>query len=176
MPQRRPYPAHLVRSATLADGATIVIRPICPDDAKSEQEFVRALSPESRYFRFMEALRELSPQMLSHFTQIDYDRHMALVAVTPGGERQIGVARYIVTSDEASCEFAIVIADDWQQRGVATVLMDALMDAARARGTTRMFGDVLAANHRMLELMHRLGFRSVRHSDDPGLLRVEVNL
>lgn len=165
-----------MRSATLADGATIVIRPISPDDARIEQDFVRALSPESRYFRFMEALRELSPQMLSHFTRIDYHRHMALVAVTPGGDRQIGVARYVMTPDETSCEFAVVVADDWQQRGVATILMDALMDAARGRGLGRMFGDVLASNHRMLELMHRLGFRSARHADDPGLVRVEANL
>jgi len=174
--RHRPYPAHLVRSARLADGATIVIRPITPEDAKIEQEFVRGLSPESRYFRFMEVLRELSPQMLSHFTRIDYDRHMALIAVTPGGERQIGVARYIATADNRDCEFAIVIADDWQNRGVATLLMDALMDAARGRGLRRMFGDVLAANHKMLDLMHRLGFRSARHPDDPGLVRVETAL
>jgi len=174
--RRRPYPAHLVRSVRLADGATLVIRPITPDDAGIEQAFVRALSAESRYFRFMEALRELSPQMLSHFTEVDYDRHMALVAVTPCGDREIGVARYVVNPDNASCEFAIVVADAWQRRGVGTILMDALMDAARGRGLKRMYGEVLAGNHGMLGLMRRLGFHAARHRDDSRLVCVEAVL
>ena len=113
----RPYPAHLVRSATLADGASLVIRPIAPADAAIEQEFVRNLSAESRYFRFMDALRELSPQMLSHFTQVDYDRHMALVAVSgESDETEVAVARYTVSPDDVSCEFAIVVADAGNDR------------------------------------------------------------
>ena len=172
----RPYPEYLVRSVRLADGATIVIRPITPDDAAIEQEFVRNLSVESRYFRFMEPLRELSPRMLSHFTQVDYDRHMALVAVTPCGDTQVGVARYIVAPDSVSCEFAVVVADGWQRRGVGMLLMDALMDAARERGLRRMYGDVLAANQKMLALTRRLGFRIGRHEDDPRLVRVEALL
>lgn len=174
----RPYPAHLVRSVTLADGASLVIRPIAPADAAIEQEFVRNLSAESRYFRFMDALRELSPQMLSHFTQVDYDRHMALVAVSEeeSADTEVAVARYIVAPDDVSCEFAIVVADAWQHRGVGTLLMSALMDAARERKLKTMFGEVLASNHRMLELMRRLGFRILRNADDPRLVRVEHNL
>lgn len=173
----RPYPAHLVRSVTLADGASLVIRPISPADADIEQEFVRNLSNESRYFRFMDALRELSPRMLSHFTGVDYDRHMALVAVAlNSGETEVAVARYIVAPDDRSCEFAIVVADAWQRRGVGTLLMNALMDAARGRGLTIMFGEVLASNHKMLDFMRRLGFRVVRNAADPRLVRVETAL
>ena len=153
----RPYPEYLVRSVRLADGATIVMRPITPDDAAIEQEFVRNLSVESRYFRFMEPLRELSPRMLSPFTQV-------------------GVARYIVAPDSVSCEFAVVVADGWQRRGVGMLLMDALMDAGRGRGLRCMYGDVLAANHKMLALTRRLGFRIGRHEDDPRLVRVEALL
>ena len=174
----RPYPTHLVKSLTLADGATIVIRPITPRDAAIEQEFVRNLSAESRYFRFMDALRELSPQMLSHFTNVDYDCHMALIAVMPAGpgETEIAVARYIVAADNTSCEFALVVADAWQRRGVGAALMDALMDAARRRGLTIMYGEVLASNHKMLDLMRRLGFNVSHHAGDPRLMRVEARL
>lgn len=173
----RPYPAHLVRSVTLADGASLVIRPISPADVDIEQEFVRNLSNESRYFRFMDALRELSPQMLSHFTWVDYDRHMALVAVSlDSKETEVAVARYIVAPDDKSCEFAIVVADAWQRRGVGTLLMEALMDAARRRGLRIMFGEVLASNHRMLDLMRRLGFGVVRNASDSSLVRVEAAL
>jgi acetyltransferase len=173
----RPYPAHLVRSATLADGASLVIRPIRPADAEIEQEFVRNLSAESRYFRFMDALRELSPPMLSHFTSVDYDHHMALVAVslTPR-ETEVAVARYVVGPDDRSCEFAIVVADAWQRRGVGTLLMGALMDAARRRGLRLMYGEVLASNHKMLDLMRRLGFQVVRSPADARVVRVEADL
>jgi acetyltransferase len=174
----RPYPAHLVKSLTLADGATIVIRPITPGDDGIEQEFVRNLSAESRYFRFMDALRELSPQMLSHFTRVDYDRHMALVAVTLGdrGETEIAVARYIVAADNTSCEFAVVVANAWQRRGVGVLLMDALMDAARQRGLEIMFGEVLASNHKMLDMARRLGFNVSHDASDSRLMRVEARL
>lgn len=173
----RPYPTYLVRSVTLADGASLVIRPITPEDADIEQEFVRNLSAEARYFRFMDALRELSPQMLSHFTQVDYDRHMALVAVSLT-ERvtEVAVARYIVSPDDVSCEFAIVVADAWQRRGVGTLLMAALMDAARRRGLKTMFGEVLASNHKMLVLVSRLGFRVIRSASDPRVVRVQAKL
>src|SRR3569623_2131235 len=76
-----PYPAHLATHWHLAAGTEIPVRPIRPEDARMEEGFVRALSPESRYFRFMQALQELTPAMLVRFTQIDYDREMALIAV-----------------------------------------------------------------------------------------------
>src|SRR3970282_2439414 len=111
----QPYPSHLVHRLTLGDGTAVTIPPIRPEDAGLEQEFVRNLSDESRYYRFRETVRELSPRMLSHFTRVDYDRHMALIAVgeRDGHEIQIGVARYVTGGDHQRCEFAIVIAADW---------------------------------------------------------------
>lgn len=163
---------------TLPDGANITIRPIRSEDAAIEQEFVRKLSNESRYFRFMDSLRELSPRMLSHFTQVDYDRHMALIAVATvdGREAESAVARYVVADDSTSCEFAIVVADQWQRRGVGTLLMRALMDAARKRGLDLMHGEVLAGNQKMLNFMQRLGFRASFDAGDPRLMRVEISL
>lgn len=172
------YPVQLVQQLTLKDGTPITIRPIRPQDARIEQEFVRNLSDESRYYRFMGSVRELSPQMLSHFTHVDYDRHMALIAVTErdGSEIQVGVARYVAEPAGRRCEFSIVVADDARQKGLGTRLMQALMAAARAAGMDVMYGEVLASNHRMLQLMAKLGFSARFNESDPRLMRVETNL
>ena len=110
-----PYPAHLVTPFQLPDGTNIVVRPIRPEDASIEQEFVRKLSERAKYFRFMQTLDELTPSMLARFTQIDYDREMAIIAVisqADGTEVEVGVCRYVTNPDGKSCEFAIVVADE----------------------------------------------------------------
>ena len=169
------YPRHLERRVRLRDGAEVTLRPIRPEDAVREQAFVHALSNEARYFRFHDSLRDLTPRMLAHFTDIDYHDHLALIAVNEAESPplQIAVCRYIVDPDGQACEFAIVVADAWQGRGLAMLLMEALMAAARARGVRRMYGDVLASNHKMLALTGRLGFTSRRHPEDPRTWRVE---
>ena len=174
----KPYPAHLVQRLTLRDGSEVTIRPIRPDDAAIEQAFVRNLSDESRYYRFLDTLRELTPRMVSHFTQVDYDRHMALIAVTghAGAETQVGVVRYIADDDRAGAEFAIVIADDWQHRGLGTKLLQALIAAARDGGIPLLRGDVLASNHKMLAMMAKLGFREHLDEQDPRMTCVEKRL
>ena len=174
----QPYPSHLVERLPLADGTAVTIRPIRPEDAGIEQEFVRNLSGESRYFRFMDSVRELSPRMLSHFTRVDYDRHMALIAVSgqEGNEIQVGVARYVAAEDRQACEFAIVIADDWQRKGLGSRLMNALMAAAREQGVHEMVGEVLASNRKMLDFTARLGFRARLDASDPSVVRVERTL
>jgi acetyltransferase len=169
-----PYPSHLTEHWLDAQGRRFTIRAIRPEDAAMEQAFVRGLSAESRYFRFVNAIHELSDRMLVRFTQIDYDREMALVAVTGSDERQeqIAVARYAMNPDGTSCEFAIVIADAWQGQGLGTRLMTRLMDAARERGLPTMEGFVLATNHRMLRLMEKLGFEVRQADDDPTMKHV----
>ena len=177
-----PYPAHLVKQVQLPDGVNLTIRPIRPEDAEIEREFVRRLSPQSRYFRFMQVVSELTPTMLVRFTQIDYDREMALIAVIEkegaedGGELQVGVARYTVNPDQHSCEFALTVADDWQGRGIGSQLMNDLMDVARSRGLSEIQGEVLAENHNMISLMQRLDFSIRTDPEDAGLRRVRKRL
>ena len=173
-----PYPRHLVRQDYLADGTPVTIRPIRPEDAEAEQAFVRGLSDEARQFRFMYSLKELTPVMLAQFTQIDYSREMALVAVVDekGKAVQHGVARYVINPDGTSCEFAIVVSDKLQHQGLATRMMQALMDAARDHGLRLMEGTVLANNKPMLQLMSDLGFRIHRSHDDAELCEVEHDL
>ncbi len=173
-----PYPAHLVKTLQLNDGTNIVIRPIRPEDAEIEAKFVRELSSEAKYFRFMNSLQELSQEMLVRFTQIDYHNEMALVAVKPNGdgEEQIGVARYTTNLDKTSCEFALVVSDQWRSRGIAHHLMQNLMEIARDRDLERMEGQVLANNFKMLELMKSLNFQIRNDPDDTGVKQVEALL
>ena len=168
-----PYPSHLVTRYTTADGQNVEIRPIRPEDAEIEQEFVRNLSPQTKYLRFMNTIRELSQAQLIRLTQIDYDREMAFIAVIDdnGREREVGVARYAANPDGESCEFAIVVAEDWQGRGLARRLMQVLIDTATQRGLKAMNGDFLAENDRMIRFVSQLGFHVTPHPEDPGLRR-----
>ena len=169
-----PYPSHLVTHWQLPDGTDITIRPIRPEDAKIEDDFVRNLSDQAKYFRFMQALHELTPTMLIRFTQIDYDREMAFIAVVEqdGVEVELGVARYAINPDGYTCEFAIVVDDDWQHRGFGHKLMQSLMDAARARGLKQMVGEVLSNNVNMLKLVRKLGFETKVSEEDRGIVGV----
>jgi acetyltransferase len=173
-----PYPTRLVKNAQLNDGTDIVIRPIRPEDAEIEAKFVRELSKESKYFRFMNSIQELSQEMLVRLTQIDYHNEMALIAVRPleDGEDQIGVARYSTNVDRKSCEFALVVADKWHGKGIAHLLMRNLMEVARDRELEIMEGQVLSDNKRMLELMKSLKFKIEMDPEDSAIKRVVAQL
>jgi acetyltransferase len=172
-----PYPSELAAALTLAGGEKLWVRPIRPEDAVLEQRFVEALSPESRRLRFQSSMRNLSPSMLARFTQIDYDREMALVAIAGegDGEREVAVCRYVRLVDGRSCEFAIAVADEWQGRGLGTHMMRRLIDAARERGIESMVGWVLGTNAPMVELCRRLGFQAVA-DDDALTLKLVLRL
>lgn len=173
-----PYPTELVVLKKLPDGTEVVMRPIRPEDAEAEIEFVEGLSPQSRRMRFQSALRTLTPTMLARFTQIDYDREMALVAMVDDGgrEKEVGVARYIRLPDGVSCEYAIVVADEWQGRGLGYALMERLIEVAGERGVKRMMGYVLAKNSGMLKMCEELGFRIEGDADDMQMRKVELAL
>ena len=173
-----PYPAQHEQVWPMRGGEQYTIRPIHPDDADMLQTLVRSLSSESRYFRFVSSMHELPPQMLSRFTLIDYDREMALVAVyteRKAGEdgemvetsRIVGVSRYITNPDSSSCEFSLVVADDFGGRGLGSRLMLSIMDVAREKGLTEIVGLVLTNNPGMLKLMKSLGYSIKAYPDDP---------
>jgi acetyltransferase len=173
-----PYPSHLVTDVQLSDGTDIVIRPIRPEDAEIEQQFIRDLSSEAKYFRFMNTIQELSLEMLVRFTQIDYHDEMALIAVRPDGdgEEEIGVARYMKNLDLTTCEFALVVSDKWQGKGIARRLMQNLIDIARDRGLEIMEGQILANNSKMLALMNSLNFRISNDPEDSSVVIAEKRL
>jgi acetyltransferase len=173
-----PYPSDREQEWPMRGGGRYSVRPIHPDDAQMLQQFVRKLSPESRYFRFVSTMRELSVKMLAKFTLIDYDREMALVAIyrerTPneeGGfvekERIIGVSRYVTNPDLTTCEFSLAIADEFNGQGMGSRMMLSIMDVARSRGLAQIEGLVLANNAPMLKLMRSLDFDVRKYEEDP---------
>ncbi len=173
-----PYPAHLSRAWLMRDGRMVTVRAVRPEDAALTLDFFNRLSPEARYFRFMERIQELPPALVARFTQVDYDREMALVALVdePEGMAQIGVARYSLTADGESVEFALVVSDDWQRSGLGRRLMDALMECAREKSYRYIVGDVLSDNQKMLRLMSSLGFSILPHPDGADMKRVVRSL
>lgn len=173
-----PYPAHLAKNIQLRDNTSCLLRPIRPEDAEIEREFVEGLSDDAKRYRFMNIFRELPREMLARFTQIDYDREMALIAVIQQEvkELQIGVARYTITPEAGECEFAIAIADAWQGKGVALPLMEELIAYARYRGLETMIGEVLSDNRKMLHFIKKLGFATKVYPDDPSLTYVTKHL
>jgi acetyltransferase len=182
-----PYPARYRREWPLPGGGMYIVRPVHPNDAQMLQALVQGLSPESRWFRFVSRFHELPPSMLSRFTLIDYDREMALVAVvmersvSPDGtvlesEHIVGVSRYITNPDQTSCEFSLVVADEFSGKGIGSRLMESIIDVARDKGLAEIDGLVLANNPDMLKLVRRLGFTVKPFPEDPDFKLVTYML
>ena len=173
-----PYPSDYEQEWPMRSGDRYTVRPIRPDDAEMIQTFVRELSPNSRYMRFISSMRELPSRMLARYTLIDYDREMALIAVhrvrtsDAAGEvketqQMIGVSRYVTNPDLRSCEFSLAIADAFGGQGLGSRMMLSIMDFARNKGLLQIEGLVLSKNTAMLKLMRSLGFTIKPYSDDP---------
>ena len=151
-----PYPTELEGEIRLRDGARLPVRPMRPEDVELELAFFRGLSERSRYQRFMQQLSELPPRLLARFTQLDYDRELALVALDEG--RFVSVGRYAPNPDGTTAEFALTVADEWQGKGIGRALLERLCSSARDAGYAALYGNILADNHDMLHLAARLGF------------------
>jgi L-amino acid N-acyltransferase YncA len=165
-------------SLQLRDGLRVTMRAVRPQDKDELQSALKRLSDASRYARFMSPLRELSPQMLERATNPEGSRELQLVAVVREGtqEKIIGGARYAAMVGSTDCEFAVAVTDEWQGRGLARQLLDALMRTARARGFKRMEGYILATNARMLNLAKSLGFTEVASPEGPTVRMVRCDL
>ncbi|MBS3953045.1 MAG: bifunctional acetate--CoA ligase family protein/GNAT family N-acetyltransferase [Methylomicrobium sp.] len=173
-----PYPHELIHYYQLPTGANICIRPVRPEDADMEKDFVHRLSERTKYFRFMQALQELTPEMVVRFTQIDYDREMSFIAVTEenGKPKELGVGRYMTNPDGHSVEFALVVSDDCHGMGIGTRLMKTLMQTAKYKGLSFFEGEVLAINKPMLSLVQKLGFTIEPVPGDKEVVRVVKDL
>jgi acetyltransferase len=161
-----PYPTELEGRLRLRDGTTVPVRPIRPEDAALEERFFDGLSERSRYQRFLNLMAHLPRQMVARFTQLDYDRELALVALEPGSGEFIGVGRFAPNADGETAEFALTIADAWQGRGVGRALLERICDCARAAGYRTLYGHILNANRDMLGLAEYLGFKECTREAD----------
>ncbi len=170
-----PYPAHLAEETTLG-GRPVVLRPIRAEDEPLHRAFLEHLSPEDVHLRFFHAMRSWTHHQLARFTQIDYDREMAFVAVTPGElVETLGVARAISNPDNTRAEFAVVVRTDQKGRGLGYRLMHKLIEYQKAKGTIELVGDVLSSNAPMLKMARKLGF-SVNPGDETGVLGLSLSL
>ena len=143
----------------LRDGSAIQLRPIRPDDIEREREFIEGLSPESRFHRFLSGNFHPSPALLERLTDIDHRRDEAYVALAErdGKIMQIGVGRFFSDTDGKQAEFAIAVADAWQRKGLATLLMQKLMQAATARGIEKLYSVDAVENADMRDFAEHMG-------------------
>ena len=158
-----PYPAWQEQLYTTRESEQVLIRPVKPEDADPMMDFFETLSTHTIYLRFFTPLKQLSKRMLIQLTQIDYDREVALVAWFPAhkGEKIIGTARIIFTANGTEGEFAIMLADSWQGKGIGAALLKSCLAFSKRYGLKRVFGVVLRENRQMLRLADKLGFKKV---------------
>jgi acetyltransferase len=147
---------------------TFAIRPAGRDDGERIQALVRGLSPRSRYLRFLSQIHELAPYWVERFTRGVPGREatLLLVARSEGAEIPIGMAQYAAFGTRGDCEFAVLVADAWQGKGLGARLITHVAQIARAAGFRRIEGYVLQENRIMLRLARRMGFKVRRDPDD----------
>jgi acetyltransferase len=171
-------PEDLTESFQPIIGQSVALRPLRRDDQEIEHAFVDGLSPETRHNRLLGGAIRITKEYIERLTTVDFSRDVALAATTMLDDREtlIGVARYVRDADARACEFAIVIADAWQGRGIGRRLMEKLIAVARGRGLAHMYGDVLSTNHAMLEFCRKLGFSGKHVPGDATVTRVTLEL
>jgi len=156
-----PYPNELEARMSVNGLKNLLIRPIRPDDAPLLEELFESLSPRSIYTRFFTPLKRMDHRMLVRFTQIDYDREIALIAISESKakEKILGVARVIMERNLKQAEFSVVVTDRWQGRGIGAELLKRCISIARERKVENIYGTALAENTQMLRLGRKLGFK-----------------
>jgi acetyltransferase len=171
----RPYPNKYTAPWRLKDGTEVAVRAIRPEDEALLVAFHDSHSPNTIRMRFFSMVKHLSRDSIIRLCHLDYDREMALVALhrnQEGSDQIAGVSRYYLDPQTGDAEFAIVVGDAWQGRGLGYRLMKRLIDIAQERGVKRLVGSVLRENAPMLQLMHEMGFASQSQVDNTVVTQV----
>jgi acetyltransferase len=170
-----PYPKEYETTGELKNGETVLLRPIRPEDEPLQAEMFKTFSAETERFRFFGPIKEASHEMLVGYTQIDYDREIAIVALLNEGgeERMVGVVRLIADPYNDTAEYAIVVGDPWAGRGLGTLLTRYILEIARERGIKKVIAYVLEDNDAMLHLFENFSFTRWR---EEGMFQVELEL
>lgn len=157
-----PYPSKYIKEITLKDGQTATLRPIKPEDEDMEKEMFGNFSERTQKFRFFQVIKDISHEQLVRYTQIDYDREIAIIAELDdedGNKVMAGVSRLIADQYNESAEFAVVIADPWHNLGLGNKFMDYILEIARRRGVQKVYANILFENHIMLHMFRKRGFK-----------------
>jgi len=155
-----PYPSNYIKHVVVQDDRHITLRPIRPEDEPMEAEMFTHFSEQTQKFRFFELIKDISHQMLIRYTQIDYDREIAIIAEEKISDikRMLGVARIIGDSYGEKAEFAIVVADPYQHLGLGNMLMDYILEIAKDRHMKTIYAYMLPENTKMITMMQKRGF------------------
>ncbi|MFP3866596.1 MAG: GNAT family N-acetyltransferase [Desulfobacteraceae bacterium] len=172
-----PYPNQYENDWMMRDGTPVLLRPMKPEDEPLVSAFLMKCSCETIFFRYFRHVKQWTHEMLIRFTQNDYDREVGLMALgqPPGPEIMLGVGRLIMAADRSSAEFAVIVADPWQGKGLGPKLVEQVIAIARDQQVKVLYGDVLTQNQPMLDLAKKLGF-NIRRTEDPQLCRIEMAL
>jgi acetyltransferase len=172
----RPYPDQWEGFVTTESGERVFIRPIRPSDEHLYGAFIAKLSPEDIRFRFLTPRKEFSHKFIARFTQIDYARAMAFVALDKEQKELLGVARLAADPDYVTGDYAIIVRSDLKGSGIGWALMHRLIAYSEKEGLRELSGDVLAVNQRMLEMCRTLGFEISSDPEEPSLRKVSLKL
>ena len=172
----RPYPEEYARCTTLKDGTKIVLRPIRPEDEPMWHRFIKSCSERSIWQRFRYLFKETTHEMATRFCFVDYDRTMAIVAEieSDGGRQLIGVARLVADADHRHAEYALLVADEWQGRGLGTRLTDVCFEICGTWHIHRVYAETTADNQRMQNILRRHHFEQKRASDGEVLYESQM--
>ena len=180
MPVSRSWPESAPIDAwTLADGRHLLVRAVRDTDAAIARDFFRSLSPESRFARFLGDVRDVPQARVDRAVHADPARELTLVVChdePDGTEGVVGGVRYVADAEGVAAEFAMTIADAWQNRGIGTRLLPLLENAARQHGIERLYGLVLADNLRMLGICRRRGWTIAPSEEGAGVRAVSLEI
>ena len=163
-----PYPQEFTKECTLKNGERVILRPIRPEDEPLEAEMFTTFSERTQRFRFFQLIGDITHDMLVRYTQIDYDREIAIIAEhtdSEGKKRMLGVVRLISDPYNETAEFAIVVGDPWHGQGLGNMFTDMILDVDRQRGNKRITANVLKDNFIMKHIFEKRGFRIQSNED-----------
>ena len=172
-----PYPNQYESYWMLRDGTPIILRPMKPEDEGLVIRFLQSCSEDTVYFRYFRLIKHWTHEMLIRFTQNDYDREIGLMAIgqPPGPEVMMGVCRLVMDADRETAEFALIVADPWQGKGLGPKLLERVIDIAREQGVRRLGAEVLPQNQPMLDLVRRMGF-TLKTDKEAQVVRAKLEL
>ncbi|OIN98051.1 acetyl CoA synthetase subunit alpha [Candidatus Desantisbacteria bacterium CG1_02_49_89] len=162
-----PYPKEYVRQSKMRNGREFTLRPIRPEDEPMEAEMFKNFSEETLRFRFFQLIKNITHEFLIRFTQIDYDREIAIIAEVEedGGKKMAGVVRLVADPDIETAEFAIVVADPWQRQGIGSIFTDYILEIAKEKGLKAIYASVMKSNYIMIHMFRKRGFRMEEKDD-----------
>jgi acetyltransferase len=163
-----PYPNEYISSFKMRNGKEVILRPIKPEDESMEEEMFTNFSEQTQRFRFFQLIKDITHELLIRYTQIDYDREIAIIAEVDENNKKMmaGVARLIADPYNETAEFAIVVADPWHYEGLGNKLTDYILDIAKKRGIKKVYANVLNENNVMIHMFKKRNFKITKNEGD----------